>query len=85
MTYNQSKNGGEQAQQHKHRPGEQPLGCSPVHPLGLVQRPSIAYSAERTQYYDSTNLPLKVSLVFVLQRPKNTMKSTIGDSDNIVD
>ena len=61
------------------------MGCSPVHTLGLVKRLLIANSAERPQYHDSTNLPLMVSLVFVLQRAENTMNNTIDDAEYIID
>ena len=53
-------------------------------PMGLVKRSSIVCSAEPHKYHDSTNLPLMVSLIFTLQRVRNTMKNTIDDADYII-
>ncbi len=53
---------------------------SPVHTLGLIKPSSIVYLVERHKYHDSTNLPLMVSLVFVLQ----DLGNTIDDADYII-
>jgi hypothetical protein len=61
------------------------MGCSPVHTLGLLKAViNMPTWPSAKKYHDSTQLPLMVLLLFVLQRAENAMKNTIDDADYII-